>query len=379
MNRKDLNAIAQRYLDELILVSEPLRPLWNRENFIFKKPARWNYIDSCMIMAVLMLWEISGDERLFDFAKRFIDAYVMPDGSIPTMNSGDFNLDNINGGKILLYLWKATGEDRYRSGAEKLWSGQLVRQPRLECGSFWHKAIYPRQLWLDGAYMALPFMAEYSILTGDDDIKRDVLMQLDNIRNIMQNRDTGLYYHGYDETRTMNWADPVTGLSQEYWLRSVGWLCAGLADICGYLPSEALCCDMLRELLCSLRGYVTDGMLYQLPAYSHGELSGNYPETSGTLLIAYAAMKAERLGICGGDISETGRLLLDTTAERYISTDGDVPVLRNICLMGGLGGEQKRDGSVQYYLSERRVENDAKGIAPLLMAYSELLRHDSSQ
>ena len=50
--------------------------------------------------------------------------------------------------------------------------------------------------------------------------------------------------------------------------------------------------------------------------------------------------------------------------------------LGGICLVAGLGPENnlRRDGSIKYYLSEPIVENDAKGVGPLIMAYTEMIK-----
>ena len=359
--------VARDYIDRLILTSEPLRPKWNRENFIFRKEPRWNYMDSCIIRALLMF----ADERpeLWDYAVRFVNSYVTPEGDIPTVERSDYNLDSICGGRNLLALYGKTGDERYIRAAELL-REQLAEQPRLTCGSFWHKAIYPRQIWLDGAYMALPFLAAYGQARGEADCIEDVLVQLRNIRSLMRDSETGLYYHGYCESRDTCWSDRDTGLSPNIWLRANGWLCTGLADIYE-ITRDGECGNMLAELTDALRACLTDdGMLLQLP--TRPELGGNYRETSGTLLFAYAAMKSGRLGAASADAAEDGRRALAAVTERYISYDGEVPVLRNICLMGGLGGTENRDGSAEYYLSERVVENDAKGIAPFLMAAAML-------
>ena len=362
--------IINEYIERLILPSEPLNPMWNAENTVYGKQPKWNYIDNCMITAVLMLYDLSNDKRLIDYSEKFIDSYVAEDGTIPTMNYADYNLDNINGGKNLIKLWKLTGSQRYKLAYEKLWNEQILRQPRLSCGSFWHKAIYPDQIWLDGTYMALPFLAEYGKMNDLRGVIDDVERQFWDIRKITRDPKTGLYYHGYDDTRTMIWADRITGLSPEFWLRSNGWLCAALADVCEILDSEK-CRNILSELLGDMASFCrSDGMLYQLPARK--ELEGNYPETSGTLLFAYAALKASRLGICGDDIRQAGIRSFNTVTDDFINTSGNVPVLGNICLVGGLGGETDRDGSAEYYLSEKIVENDAKGIAPYIMAFTEI-------
>ena len=363
-----INQISKDYIDKLILTSDPLRPRWNRENFIFRKEPRWNYMDSCIIRSLLMFEDINPE--YFDYAVRFVNSYVSSDGNIPTVDRKDYNLDSICGGRNLLDLYEKTGDERYLRAAESL-RMQLAEQPRLSCGNFWHKSIYPNQIWVDGAYMALPFLVAYGLMKGENSCIEDALGQLKNIRNLMCDNKTGLYFHGYSETRDMLWSDSQTGLSSNIWLRANGWLCAGLADIYE-LTEDCECADMLKSLLEALGYCLTDNnMLLQLPVLN--ELGGNYPETSGTLLYAYSAMKSARLGVVSDEVAGTGRNALETVAERFIVYDGDVPVLRNICLMGGLGGNEGRDGSVEYYLSERVVENDAKGIAPFLMAASELL------
>ncbi|MBR1823008.1 MAG: glycoside hydrolase family 88 protein [Ruminococcus sp.] len=362
---------AQSYINRIVLPSSPDAPVWNRENQIFRKPKKWNYIDNCMIKAVTDLYKTCGDERLFEYAVDFISAYVDENGDIPTLTVEDYNLDNVNGGKNLLYLYSKTHDERFRKAYRMIYGKQLMHQPRLDCGSFWHKAIYPRQIWLDGAYMALPFMAEYSVTENVPQAMDDVMHQLRNIRDIMCDKNTGLYYHGYDETHSQVWADPESGLSREFWLRSMGWLCAALADIYE-LTENAETGAMLNELLEAMKKcQCGGGMLLQLPIRK--DLSGNYPETSGTLLYAYSAMKAGRLGVCGEDMRHSGEKAFFAVADSFIE-EQDVPVLKNICLMAGLGGANNRDGSAEYYLSERRTENDAKGIAPYLMAYNELIR-----
>ena len=364
---------ANGYINKLILPSSPECPLWNRESQIFSKPMKWNYIDGCMIKAVTMLYEVTGDERLLSYADSFMKAFVDENGNIRNYSPADYNLDNINGGKVLIYLYKKTGDERYRQAYRMLYEKQLAVQPRLDCGNFWHKSIYPYQIWLDGAYMALPFMAEYSLAEDNPEIMDDVMAQLRNVNDIMRDPKTGLYYHGYDETRTMKWADRETGLSREFWMRAMGWLCAALADIYELSPDTETG-QQLSQLLDAISGWQDDrGMFRQLPARKN--MNGNYCETSGTLLYAYSALKASRLGVTGSDIRRSGEKALAAVNEGYISMNGSgTPVLRNVCLMAGLGGAAGRDGSAEYYLSEPKVENDAKGIAPYLMAYAEIIK-----
>lgn len=359
----------KKYIEMLILPSDPAFPLWNRENFIFRKKTKWNYIDGCMISAVIRLYELLGDKRLFDYAVGFTDCYVDESGDIPSINLLDYNLDNVNGGRNLLWLYKKTNRKKYFLATEKIMN-QLENQPRLQHGNFWHKAVYPNQIWLDGTYMAFPFMTEYAVSQDKPELISDIISQLENIRRLMKDEKTGLYFHGFDETRSSVWANNSSGLSKNFWLRSMGWLCAALADLCEILPEYDDFRDMLAKLLTSLSVYTNeDGMLFQLPALR--TLKGNYPETSGTLLFSYSAIKAYRLNIVGENIKSAGIKAFSTVMEKYISEDENgLPILENICLTAGLG--MGRDGSAEYYLSEKITQNDAKGIAPLLMAYTQI-------
>ena len=148
------------YVLRLIRESSPDKTVWNIERVRQGKPANWNYIDGCMMTALLSMAEITGDGRYFDFAESFIDSFVQEDGSIRTYDESKYNLDDVNEGRVLFPLYEKTGKEKYRRAADTL-NHQLVHQPRTVEGNFWHKKIYPNQVWLDGLYMAQPFHALY--------------------------------------------------------------------------------------------------------------------------------------------------------------------------------------------------------------------------
>ena len=160
------------YVQELIERFTPQRTVWNVERLRQGKPADWNYIDGCMLTALLSMSEITGDSRYFDFTERFLDSFIAPDGTIRTYDGSKYSLDDINEGRVLFPLYEATGKEKYRKAAEVL-RGQLERQPRTWEGNFWHKAIYPNQVWLDGIYMAQPFSALYEKRFGEGDYSDD--------------------------------------------------------------------------------------------------------------------------------------------------------------------------------------------------------------
>ena len=366
----------EQYIDRLIAESTPERTAWNMEKVRANIPANWNYIDGCMMTALLSLHEITGERKYFDFVDSFIDAFVGEDGSIRTLKPEGHALDDINEGRVLLPLFQATGKKKYRLAADTL-KRYLSEQPRTWEGSWWHKQIYPNQVWLDGIYMAQPFSALYEQAFGTGDYS-DILHQVAVVRNRMRDPKTGLYYHGYDASRTAFWCDPETGLSRSFWLRAIGWFCVALADLCEILPEKerAPLVEVFADLARSLLPFADPetGMYYQV--VDRPEVPGNYLETSGSSMIAYAMLKGARLGVLASSFGTQGQKTFDGILSRMLSFQNGELNLNNICLVAGLGPEKdhRRDGTVSYYLSEPIVQNEAKGIAPLLMCYTEMKR-----
>ncbi|MBR5967875.1 MAG: glycoside hydrolase family 88 protein, partial [Lachnospiraceae bacterium] len=217
------------YMDYLLEGSTPDAPLWNIEKIRQGKKATWNYIDGCMIGAVLEMYDITGDEKYLRFADSFTDYRVREDGTIDGYSVDELNIDNINAGKTLFSLWDKTGKEKYRKAIDLIYS-QIGRMPRTAEGSFWHKKIYPDQVWLDGLYMCQPFYMEYETRFNDRGNYDDIYGQFETVRKNMLDPRSGLYYHAYDCSRRMFWCDKVTGLSNNFWLRAIGWFSMAMLD-----------------------------------------------------------------------------------------------------------------------------------------------------
>lgn len=372
--------LIERYVQQIMEGSTPDKPLWNIEKIHQGKVNGWNYIDGCMMIALLNLHAITGSQKYFDFAEKFLDYYVLDDGSMRGYREEDYNLDNLCEGRPLFDVYAATGKEKYRKAIELLY-GQVKRQPRTAEGSFWHKAIYPNQVWLDGLYMAQVFYTKYTTQFEDCANYPDIRRQFATVRARMLDEASGLYRHGYDASREAFWCDKVTGRSQNPWLRSLGWFAAALVDVTSQLADghddfKAEMTGIARELAVSLERHVDkdSGMLYQVPNQVGRE--GNYPETSGSAMAAYFFLKGARTGILDPAYAPVGAEIFRSICRTYLTeVDGRLN-LGGICLVAGLGPEnnRRRDGSFEYYISEPVVENDAKGLAPFLMCYTELLR-----
>ena len=364
------------YINRLIEDSTPDMPIWNIESIRQGKKPHWNYIDGCMITAFLEIAAIKGDDRYFEFAERFIDYYVSEDGTILGYSKEKYNLDDVNEGRVLFELYEKTGKGKYRLAIEKQ-REHLLSQPRTETGNFWHKLIYPNQIWLDGIYMAQVFSAKYAKTFGGGDYS-DVVMQIKNVRKYMFDETAKLYYHGLDCSREAFWADKETGLSRNFWLRAIGWFTVAMIDIIEIADGEARreISEIFRELMEGVINYrdPESKMYYQVVNMQGRE--GNYLETSGSSMIAYAMMKGARLGVLDESFRKLGEETFDGICNRYLDFDKDGKLnLGGICLVAGLGPENnpRRDGSYEYYISEPVVENDAKGVAPFVLCYTEIL------
>lgn len=378
-DRAATEQLLDEYIDYLMDHSDSEHPAWNLEMIRSGKCNKWNYIDGCMITGILERYEITGESRFLDFADRFLSGFVEEDGRIRTYDPAEYSLDNVNPAKNLFTLYDLTGKEKYRKALELVRS-QLSTMPRTPEGNFWHKLIYPNQVWLDGIYMALPFYMEYEKRFDAQKDCEDICRQIANVEIRMRDPKTGLYYHGYDASRKMYWADPDTGCSPNFWLRAEGWFILGLVDVLEIMKDLPMRAEsvhlqhMLLDLAKALSKYQDpSGLWYQLIALP--ELAGNYLETSGTALISAALLKAVRLGFLPESFRAVGEKAFYGIVDHRLTKNADgTPCVTGICLVAGLGGEQHRDGSVAYYLSEPVVQNDAKGVGPLLLAYTEMLR-----
>lgn len=327
---------------------------------------KWHYQDGLIVYSIYNIGTYYGIQEFKEWAISMYRALITEDGTIRTYRMGEYNLDQINCGRPLFDFYADTQDDRFAKATEHL-KEQLETHPRTKNGIYWHKEIYPWQVWLDGLYMQGPFRTRCGNF-------EDVATQLIKVYSIMKDSKTGLLYHAWDESKGMRWADEKTGLSPHFWSRSIGWYLMSCLDCLEYAPAG--CEDLknqIKETVKNLLKAVSEfqdasGMWYQVT--DCGDENGNYLETSGSSMFCYAGFKAARLGITG-EYVQMARKGMEGIKSRYYSEDENEIHLGGICSVAGLGGNPYRDGSLRYYFSEPVVSDDFKGTGPFVSACLE--------
>jgi unsaturated rhamnogalacturonyl hydrolase len=337
-----------------------------------KSKWKWHYEHGLVIQAIAAI----GEPRFQDVDQAWVDHFVTSSGEIRTYRVGEFNLDQINPGKSLLSVYRRTGDERY-AAAIQLLRKQMKEQPRTPSGGYWHKKIYPNQMWLDGVYMAEPFQAGYAVTFNEPELFDEITRQFILMENRARDPQTGLLYHGWDESKAQKWANPASGRSPHFWGRAIGWYVMALVDVLEILPSEHPRRPDLLAILGRLSAALTryqdpvSGLWYQIVDLP--ERPGNYRESSVSAMLAYGFAKAVRQGWLPAEYFSSARRAYLGLLENMIRVDARGLInLEGTCSVAGLGGTPYRDGSFEYYVNEPIATNDFKGVGPFILAALEM-------
>jgi len=344
-------------------------------------PTSWSYTTGLLMEAMDDVSVASGKTTYADFAKSTMDSYLGEDGTIYSYEFEKYNIDHINSGKMLQRLYKRHDEPAYRAAIDTL-ALQLESHPRTSEGAFWHKQRYPYQLWLDGVYMGMPFLAGVGVMQADDHKVEEAAKEFTIARSHLRDPDTGLYFHAWDEAKEQGWANPETGRSHYVWARGLGWYAMALVDILDVIPADQVALrepllDIITELADSLiQTQDATGVWFQI--MDMPDEPGNYLEASASSMFTYFFAKAVNRGYLPETFGDIAQKAYAGLVSEFVSVHADGSYnLTNICEVGGLGFG--RDGSYRYYMSERVVSNDPKGMGPAIMAgvqVSELMNRD---
>lgn len=336
--------------------------------------ARWDYTAGLFTLSLLKLNERVPNPAYVEFAKTAIGSFISPDGQIQGYKLEDYNIDNINPGKTVLALWQITREDRYRRCADLL-RRQLDTHPRTSEGGFWHKQRYPHQMWLDGLYMGSPFYAEYGKLFNEPGAFDDVAKQIRLVAAHTYDPKTGLFYHGWDESRQQDWADKTTGTSPNFWGRALGWYSMALVDVLDFLPADhpgrPEIIALVRKVCAGVMRHQDQdsGLWYQV--LDQGGRQGNYLEATASAMFVYTMAKGVNRGYLARTYVAPMLKGYQGIIDRLIRTEDNGQItLTQCCAVSGLG--YGRDGSYEYYLREPIVNNDLKGVGPFILAGIEM-------
>lgn len=337
------------------------------------REAKWSYTTGLLVQAMDDLSQATGDPQFGEWAKSTLDSYVDEDGVIQTYRPEEFNIDHVNSGKMLLRYIERHGDTKYRAAADSI-RRQLDDHPRTTEGAFWHKQRYPWQLWLDGVYMGMPFLAHHAAMAGDAHGVEEAVEEALITHRRLRDPASGLYYHAWDEQAEQVWADPETGLSAYFWSRGMGWYAMALVDLLDFIPEERTdlrepLIDIIREFADAILAHRQDGVWYQVT--DQPDAIGNYPEASGSSMFVYMLAKAVNEGYLDTSYRDAATESYRRLVEEFINVRASGAVsLTGVCRVAGLG--YGRDGSYRYYMSEPVVSNDPKGVGPFIMAGIEI-------
>ena len=346
----------------------------------FVEKPRWSYTNGLVLSACIKVYKETNDQKYYDYIYTYADDLIDSTGTIETYKLSNQNLDMIKSGDVLLYLYPKTKEERFLMAMETL-NSQMESQPRTSDGGYWHKKVYPYQMWLDGLYMAEPFHTRYAKEYINDETKKqqiydDVVLQFDLIQKHSRDKKTGLLYHGWDESKEQQWANKDTGNSPHFWSRAMGWYGMAMVDVLDFLPENhpgrariITYLNQYAEALVKVQD--TSGLWYQV--LDQGNREGNYLEASGTAMFTYTFAKGARKGYLPKTYMEVAKKAYSGIIDHLITVeDNGLVNLNQVCGVAGLGGNPYRDGSYEYYVGEIIRSNDPKGTGPFIMASLEL-------
>jgi unsaturated rhamnogalacturonyl hydrolase len=346
--------------------------------FDYGKRLYFGYTQGLGGMAFLKLWQATGNKKYYKYVYEWGDSIISKDGSIYLYKMDEYSLDFINSGKVLFGLYEISGEKRFRMAMDTLMK-QFENHPRTTEGGFWHKKRYTSQMWLDGLYMASPFIAQYGATFNKPECIDETINQLTIIARHTYDEKSGLFYHAWDESRSQKWADPLTGTSPNFWGRSIGWFAMALVDDLDFIPaghprrSEILV--LVRKLADGMLRYQDNktGLWYQV--VNQGNREGNYPEASVSSMMMYFYAKASNKGYLPCRYRRVALKAYNGIKRHLIVKNHDGTIsLTKCCAVAGLGGDPYRDGSYGYYINEKIRDNDGKATGPFIMGCLELNR-----
>jgi unsaturated rhamnogalacturonyl hydrolase len=338
--------------------------------------ARWSYDQGVILKGIEAIWKNTGDGKWFNYIQHSMDFYVREDGTIYDYRADEYNIDHVNNGKLLVLLYEVTGKAKYKKAADML-REQLRTHPRTNEGGFWHKKIYPYQMWLDGLYMGEPFYAAYARVFHEDSAFNDISNQFVYMERHARDPKTGLLYHGWDESKEQKWANKQTGTSPHFWARALGWYGMAMVDALDHFPEKHWGRDSIIAILNRFAKAIVkvqdakSGVWYDI--VDMPSAPKNYKEASASCMLVYTLLKGVRKGYLPATYLTNATKGYAGIIKEFIETDANGQTnLKGTVSVSGLGGNPYRDGSYDYYMSEKVIVNDPKGMGAFINCAAEI-------
>lgn len=322
---------------------------------------RWHYHQSVFLYGMLRVWEATGKQDYFDYTKAYVDNLLDDEGNFLFARD---ELDSIQVGILLFPLYEETKDRKYMIAAKKL-RNLLHTINKTSEGGFWHKDKYPYQMWLDGLFMAGPFMLMYDKQFQEPELIQSVLLQEKLMRSHMRDPQSGLPYHAWDEKKIQPWANKETGCSPEFWGRSVGWYGTALIDLLeqieGQKHGQEVWVEELQRFIPAIVSHqdADSGLWYQI--VDKGDREDNWLESSCSALFIYTIAKALKAGYVEDTYQEVVKKAYNGLLEHMVKVDDQRLELSGICI-GTSAGEY------EYYVSRPTSENDLHGMGAFILA-----------
>lgn len=339
-----------------------------------EKP-KWDYKMSLVLFSFEKLYLKTKDKKYLNYIKEYADEMIDSSGNIKKYDVKEYNIDYVNPGKLLFNLYDSTKDNRYQTVIKQLRS-QLESQPRTASGGFWHKEIYPNQMWIDGLYMAEPFYTQYTVTYENGKALDDIAKQFELVQNHLVDKKTGLVYQAWDESKQIGWANPETGTSPTIWGRGIGWYMMALVETLDYFPKshpkQKELVGFLNEISKNVvKHKSTSGLWYQVT--DKPELKDNFLESSSSAMIIYSLAKGADKGYLPASYKKTAQKSFDAFVKEFVKTDANNEItISNVSSNVGLGGKPFRDGSNEYYIKSKAKDNSSPALAAFILSAVEL-------
>ncbi|NOT73693.1 MAG: glycoside hydrolase family 88 protein [Cyclobacteriaceae bacterium] len=340
-------------------------------------PGKWTYEYGFFLNAAYVQYENTKNEKYLSYIKSWVDNFITTDGSWRdgVYDVEEYRLDDILPGRLCIYLYQKTGEEKYKKIADQF-IAHLSRQPKTSEGGYWHKKIYPNQMWLDGIYMGDIFSTQYAAAFNEPHWFDEAVQQINLMYKHAYDPSTGLLFHGWDESKNKVWANQETGTSPEFWSRAVGWYAMALIDCLDYLPKDhpqRKNIELIFQKLCgSIRNFQDKktGLWFQIT--DKGNLKDNWIETSSSAMFSYAFAKGANKGILDKSYTTAAEKAYSSILKNYIYQDNEGYVHLDQAVKVGSLNIKNSKGDYPYYIGGERRLDDYKGLAALLYASIEL-------